>query len=567
MSAFAGSHAMTLDTAPHLVGHWPFDGDFRSRAAAPLASNATAVRLESRDGRVAAVFNGIDSRIEVADHPALRLGTGDFTIALWLHTASSRDGGDNVGDLVSKFDPDVRCGLNLIVSTHTGVTQTTQSNYRHLQFGIDDGHLDPAWTDCGRPGAAVKVSALAAMYGSLYAGTFENGPGRCGHLWRYERDGDWLDMGAAPPGCNNVGSIAWFDGHLYCATSRYASRGSSLGDPLNTFAGGWVYRLRSEGDWVDCGRPAVDGAAPDDPATSYGSSDQADDTNCLTVFRGRLFATSHHRRGAYVYEGGRDWRYVGPDLRVMSFTIHQGMLYALINGGGVYRYEQGSDWAYCGEPPRSTQTYCAVTWQGDLYVGTWPECEVIRYDGGESWTPIGMLGAEREVMAAALYNGKCYFGTLPMANVFRMDGDGFTYMGNLDNDPNVYVRRVWSMAVFDGQLFAGTLPGGHVRRRRAGCMATCDRTLPSGWRHIAAVREGATLTLYLDGSRVAQSTVPEASGFDLDNDRPLRIGGGIGHVLNGALRDVRIYDRALEEREIVAAGSEEQGAGSGERGA
>jgi len=533
-----------------LVGHWPLDADLRNHAATRMPCVARSVNLATCDGRPAATFDGIDSVIEVADHPDLHWGRGDFSIALWLHTRSGADGGDIVGDLVSKFDPDTRRGLNLIVSTHTGVTQTTQSNYRQLQFGIDDGHLDPAWTDCGRPGAAVKVSALASLDGALHAGTFENGPDRCGHLWRYRGDGDWLDLGAAPPGCNNVGAIALFDGDLYCATGRYSASGSHLGDTLNPTPGGWVYRVDADGSWKDCGHVGGHGAASDNAATAHGASDQADETNCLTTWQGRLFATSHHRRGVYAYEGGRDWRWIGPDLRVMSMTIHQGRFYALINGGGVYRYEEDGEWTHCGDPPGSTQTYCAVTYQGQLYVGTWPEGTVVRYDGGTSWTTINLLGAEREVMGAAIYNGKCYFGTLPMANVFRMDGDRFTFMGNLDNDPSVYMRRVWSMAVFDGQLFAGTLPGGRVLRRRAGGMATFDHALPTGWRHVAAVRRGATLTLYLDGKQVAQSSVSNTENFDLDNDQPLRIGGGIGHVLTGSLRDVRLYNVALDAQAV-----------------
>jgi len=528
-----------------LVSHWPFDG----RHAQNVPTPSSAIRpdhVQVRDGHSATAFNGTGSPIELTDPDELRFGTGDFSIALWLHTKSGAEGGDNIGDLVSKFDPDTRRGWSLIASTHTGVTQTTQSNYRHLQFGIDDGHLDPAWTDCGRPGAAIKVSALAAIDGSLVAGTFENGPDRCGHLWRYEADGNWLDLGAPPPACNNVGSVALFDGDLYCATGRYSANGSHLGDTLNPAPGGWVYRVDADGSWKDCGHVGGHGAASDNAATAYGASDQADETNCLTTWRGRLFATSHHRRGVYAYEGGRDWRWIGPDLRVMSMTIHQGRFYALINGGGVYRYEEDGAWTHCGDPTGSTQTYCAVTYQDQLYVGTWPEGTVVRYDGGTSWTTINLLGAEREVMGAAIYNGKCYFGTLPMANVFRMDGDRFTFMGNLDNDPNVYLRRVWSMAVFGGHLFAGTLPGGRVLRRRAGAMVSWDRALPSGWRHIAAVRKGATLTLYVDGTPVAQSTSAGASEFNVDNDQPLRIGGGVGHALNGSLRDLRLYKVALD---------------------
>lgn len=538
---------------PHddnLIGHWPLSGDAHNQTSQPLCSAARGLEFKTCDGKPAAAFNGVDSAVEVADHPGLHLGTGDFSIALWLHTRGSAEGGDIVGDLVSKFDPDGRRGLNLIVSTHTGVTQTTQSNYRHLQFGIDNAQVDPQWTDCGRVGNAVKVSSLAVVNGALYAGTFENAADHCGHLMRYDGDHRWTDMGEAPPKCNCVGSITCFDGAIYCSTGRYNPNGSALGDPKNPNSGGWVYRIADDGKWIDCGHPGVEGAAPDDATKAYGTSDQADETICLTVFRGELYAVSHHRRGFYKYEGGKNWKWIGPDMRIMSVSIHQGRLYALINGGGVYVYEGGSAWTYCGDPPRSKQTYCAVTYQGKMHVGTWPECEVIRYDGGTSWTIIGRAGYEREVMAAALYNGKCYFGTLPMANVFRMDGKVMTYFGNLDNDTSTHLRRVWSMAVHHGQLFAGTLPQGRVMRRQAGRMATYDHALATGWRHVAAVREGRHLKLYLDGRKVAESAALNAGDFNLDNDQPLRIGAGIGHALNGALRDVRLYNRALDAKQV-----------------
>lgn len=539
---------MSQDT--RLIGYWPLDGDHRDHSGHDLPSVAHGLEFCDCDGKAAAKFDGIDSQIEISDHPALHLGKNDFSIALWLHTKSGADGGDVVGDLVSKFDPDARRGLNLIVSTHTGVTQITQPNYRHLQFGIDNAQCDSHWTDCGRPGNAVKVSALAAINGLLYAGTFENAPDHYGHLWCYEDDGKWIDLGAAPPKCNCVGSIGYFDDALYCSTGRYNSNGSVLGDPKNPRPGGKVYRIEADGKWIDIGHPGSENAKPDDASHAEGLTDQADETVCLTTYHGNLLAVSHHRSGVYKYEGGKNWKNIGPELRIMSLTIHQDRLYALINSGGVYRFEGDANWTYCGDPPRSTQTYCAVTYQGKLYVGTWPECEIIRYDGGESWTTVSRIGYEREVMGTALYNGKCYFGTLPMANVFRMDGNQFTYFGNLDNEPSVYLRRVWSMSTHNGQLFAGTLPQGKVMRRQAGRMATYDHALPSGWHHVAAVREGARLKLYLDGRQVAQSAALNSDDFDLDNDQPLRIGGGIGHALKGALRDVRLYNYSIDAQQI-----------------
>lgn len=542
-----------------LIAHWPLQGDAKEAAGAGLTAIAKSVTFGQVDGHAAGAFNGADSAIEVSHHDKLQFASGDFSVAAWVN-----GGGDVVGDLVNKFDHDTRRGFSLMVQTQTGVTQTTQSNYRHVQFGIDNAQGEDAWTDCGQPGNAVKIASMASIEGELYVGTLENSPDHVGHLWRYRGGQDWEDLGGAPPGCNCVNAICYHNGAIYASTGRYDPNGSFLGDAKNKTPGGNVYRIE-DGNWIDCGNPGEKGAIPDDqPGLNPGGfTDKADETTCLTSYNGELFGVSHHRQCVHRYLGGDQWKNIGPDMRIMSFTIHAGELLALINGGGVYRYEADGEWTYRGSPPRSTQTYCGVTYRGKLHVGTWPECEIIRYEGGEEWTKIGRIGYEREVMATALYNGKCYFGTLPMANVFRMDTPddsrsgwrgGFTFVGNLDNDPNYFLRRVWSMAVHNGRLYAGTLPSGRVLSRQFGVMATHDRTLATGWRHIAAVRDGGELKIYLDGALVSNSAPFTGSNYDLNNDQPLRIGHGVGHVLNGALRDVRLYNRALAPDDVSRLG-------------
>jgi hypothetical protein len=305
--------------------------------------------------------------------------------------------------------------------------------------------------------------------------------------------------------------------------------------------------VEGDGRWIECGKPGAKDGVPDDAAvTAAYETGKADEATGLTVYRGELYATSHHRRGAFKYEGGKDWKYIGPNERLMTFTVFQDRLYALVNGSnGVYRYEGGTEWTPCGNPEGSEQVYSAITYGGKLYVGTWPGSDLFRYDGDRSWTNMGRTGYEREIMALAMYNAKLYAGSLPMANVWRFDAQGFTFIGNLDNTDTVYLRRVWSMAVFRGKLFAGTLPSGRVRSIEAGRMATYDHTLAPGWRHIVAVREGQNLKLYVDGKLVAASSTFRPADYDLSNDQPLRIGFGIGANFSGVMRDLRIYNRAL----------------------
>ncbi len=466
---------------------------------------------------------------------------------MWVHSQAGE--GDVVGDLLSSFDPENRRGWNLSVVSNHGVVSSPLSNDRQLHFGIDNARLDSDWTSHGRPGTAVKISALHVSEGNLYAGTMENQANQTGHLWRFQGGERWQDLGASPDGCNAVQSITRFGGALYCSTGRYNPMGSVLGPAKNPTPGGHVYRITADGQWIDCGLPGEHGARPEAEQVPGHFTDKADETIGLIPFRGELLAVSHHRQGVWRWDGNRDWKWIGPACRLFSLTVFHGNLYCLVNGGPVLRYDGDGQWADCGKPKSSTQTYSAAVYANQLYVGTWPEADVFRYAGGTQWDLVGRLGFEREVMGMNLYNGKLYAGSLPMANVFRMDGNHFAFLGNLDNAP-VVLRRVWSMAVYQGRLFAGTLPSGLVKSRQAGVMATADRAFPSGWHHVAAVRHQDKLTLYIDGKQIAASSPFAAGDFDLSCDRPLRIGLGQHAALNGALAEVRLYNRALDTAEI-----------------
>jgi len=253
-----------LDTG--LIGYWPFREDCDDHSGSGLSVRNVKVELVATGAggppSTAARFNGLDSYLLVQDHPALHLGTGDFSIALWVCTDGKN--GDVIGDILCKFDPEARRGFGLSVVTNGGVTHTTQANYRNLHFGIDNGRIDDAWTDCGRPGNAVKVASLHVSEGRLYAGTFELGAEEMGHLWIYEGDGRWRDLGASPDKCNAIPSIAYFDGALYCSTGRYNPLGSRLGEAQNRSPGGKVYRVEGDGKWIYCGHPGAEDATPEE---------------------------------------------------------------------------------------------------------------------------------------------------------------------------------------------------------------------------------------------------------------------------------------------------------------
>jgi len=189
---------------------------------------------------------------------------------------------------------------------------------------------------------------------------------------------------------------------------------------------------------------------------------------------------------------------------------------------------------------------------GELYVSEWPNAMVYRHGGGTKWIDCGRLGQELETMPLVVYNGKMYAGTLPLAEIYRYDGSTtWTRTARVDFTPDVKYRRAWSMAVYQGRLFVGTLPSGHVHSFEAGRNATYDRALEPGWRHIVAVKAGGQLRLYVDGKRVAASASFTPADYDLSNDVPMKIGFGSHDYFNGRMKDLRIYGRALSDREIA----------------
>src|SRR5262245_39788266 len=120
---------------PQLIGWWKLgsNADDSSGNGLNAVNHDASFPSPGPDGQKAATFNGRGSHLSVAATPKLKLGTGDFTIALWVHTEEILD--DDLGDLITLYDAKKRVGFNLSLRTNTGVT-TCQTNVRQLQFGI-----------------------------------------------------------------------------------------------------------------------------------------------------------------------------------------------------------------------------------------------------------------------------------------------------------------------------------------------------------------------------------------------------------------------------------------------
>lgn len=515
-----------------LIGHWKLAGDVKDSSGQGNDGQNHRVDLTAtgRDGRAgsAARFDGIDAFIEVPSSKSLALGTGDFTLTAWVHTTRELD--DVVGDLVSKFDPASRRGFNWCIKDGHG-SVGSQANFRNIQFGIDSG-TEPKWADCGQPGKAIYVMALAVYSGQLFAGICESGEDQTGHVYRYAGGTRWIDCGN-PDRSNAVTALAVHDGKLYAGTGCYRLRGSLLPDSPNTTPGGKIFRYDGDGIWTDSG-----------------DLQDAEAVGGLCVFRGQLYASSMYHSSQYRLAGDREWVAVASGLWIYALGVFNHSLFGTCwNGCRVYRFD-GETWSEPATLEPAGQTYSFDVHAGELFCGTWRNGRVYYTRDGKTWNDAGRLGNEMEVMGMAVYNGKLYAGTLPLAQVYRYDGDtNWTLTGTLDTT-DVRYRRAWSMSLYQGQLFCGVLPSGHVHALTAGAAVSNDHELEPGWRHLAAVRQQDHLKLYVDGKLVAESIISNPAALELTNEQPLRIGFGGNDYFCGSMSDLRLYGRALSQEEI-----------------
>lgn len=481
-------------------------------------------------GKEGLIGSGRGMPVRVDALPAEFPGREDFTLSMWVHAAG--EDAETVGDLVTKFDPTTRTGFQLGIVTNAGVTNA-QANLRQIQFGLDAG-TEPAITDCGRPGNNVYIFSLISHKDELYCSTCEPGVGEAGHVYRYAGGQEWEDCGS-PDQCNAMSALASVGGELYAGSAKYNLSGSKLTPSMNENRGGGVYRYLGNKQWEDCGRigesPAVFG---------------------LVNYRGKLVASSLYApAGVYSYAGGQQWNFLGTapeNKRVEAMTVFRGELFGTgFNAGEVYRYLGGTEWKTVGVLPETTQTYGFAIYGGELYVSTWPTAIVYRYVKDGEWEPCGRPGMELESMPLAIYNGKMYTGTLPLGELYRYDGGtSWARVGQLDTTPDVQYRRAWSLAVHRGKMYCGTLPSGHVYSIEVGQCLTADLPAGEGWKHLAVVRRGSELQLFLNGGLAATSQSNGAEPLNLASAAPWLIGGGNHSPLRGGIRDVRVYRGAME---------------------
>jgi hypothetical protein len=562
------SAAQDVEVIDGLVGHWPLAGDSRDHSGNGNHGTNRGVDLASGE------FNGEDAFIEIPASDSLRLGTGDFSFAVWVFTEEQLD--DAVGDILELYDPARRRGITLAINSSAS-GYLSQGGDRHVYFGIDNAKLGE-WQDCGRPSAtsAYVNNSMVVFKGHLYAAVSEGATeADWAHVYRYEGGADgkqWTDIGRVGNGrTTGVMPLIVHNGELYAVTTTYDWTRVREGD----FDAGRAYRYGGGTTWEDIGAPNPENRT----------------LNTASSFQGKLYVGGGPNVwGVSVLDSDGHWKESkrfdksGPQ-KVFPHTMsrYNGRLYC--GWPSVWAFD-GREWVHAGvpvEPEEILQTHSLAIYRGKLIAGTWPLAKVSEYQGGQAWREFGRVGEDgSEVNSLVVYNGKLYGGSIPRAECCRYDGEPqWTSLrrfyspegwnpappapfGSPTREEVANWSRITSMTIHRGRLFASIgnctssikdSPAdirGSVHSIEAGKCVSFDEELAPGWRHIAAVREGGKLKLYIDGELGAESAPFEASDYDLSTDRPLRIGFGQIDYFHGKLRDVRAYKRALSVTEVMA---------------
>ena len=511
--------AQTPAAEPRLVGHWKLAGDAADSSGNGLHAKPHGVEFRSKgpDGQLpAATFDGKGRSPDRRPGGGLHLGTGDFTLALWVHCDERLD--DRPGGPRHPVRPEEAGRVQPVAPDQHGRDEQpaehpaapVRDRRRHR---ADVGRRGPAgqrgpglrpgrprrapvrrdvrqrqggrragvpvrgagqWTDCGAPDRCNAVSAMAVHRGEALRRdgqvsvrrlrpprVGEPEPGRRGLPVR-RRD----DAGPRSAGCpTRRRSAGWWSSRAGCTPRRCTSRPGSSG--TRPTAAGRRCRSRTASGWS---RSAVYNGFLWAPATTAAACTGS------TAPRGRTSASS-----------ATTPRPTRSPPTVAGCASAPGRAEGLPPGGGRHagRTSAGSATSWRSWACSSTTASCTR--------GRSRSAEVYRYDGGRTWTRTARL----------------------------------------DRTPDVKYRRAWTMAQYRGRLFCTTLPSGRVHSLTAGACVTHDRELPAGWRHVAAVRQGGVAPAVRGRQGGGRVGPVRPRPVRPDTGEPLVIGAGAGDFFRG----------------------------------
>jgi hypothetical protein len=496
-----------------LVSYWPFDAGALDVVGTNNGVNHGAVSVAGKAGN-AFSFDGVDDYVSVADANSLDFGSGSFSVSAWVYTDAALS--DVVGDVVSKFDPVAKKGFNFNVLSNTG---GPQSNYRNTQFGINDNKQDTAWAE--KAPSVGQILPLAVFNGKLYGGA-----GETGKLYEWNGVDAWVEKAPklALGDETEVSSLAVFNGKLYGTTA----------------GGGKLVEWNGVNAWAQ--KAPMLGTETTLPS--------------LAVFNGKLYGGTGTNGRLFEWNGVDAWAQkapmLGSETHISSLAVFNGKLYGGTYPGGKLYEWTGSAWVERA-PQLNGQVdiRSLAVFNGKLYGSAWGGGRLFEWNGVDAWVEKApKLGSEIIILSLAVFNGKLY-------------GSTGTSGGKLYewNDNNAWVEKaplmgsetyVYSLAVFNGKLYASALLGGNLFEWKSGVAVSQNSELGSGWRHLAAVRDGGVLRLYVDGVLVGTSSAFVAGDYDLSNAQALLIGFGAQDYFNGRIDDLAVFNTALSQDNITA---------------
>jgi hypothetical protein len=415
--------------------------------------------------------------------------------------------------------------------------------------------------DCGRPSPGnTLISTLIVYKGQLYTGIADAlNPAEACHVFRYAGEQKWVDCGRVGNDLKtpSIYSVVVHQGQLYAGTGvwDWEKAWASNSGPTH------VYCYAGGTKWTDCGQ--------------FGAGYRV---MSLASFNGKLYA-SDDKGCLFRHDGDKVWTECGrlvAQQKIMSMMPYRGKLYGGANVS-IHRHEGSDTLTTVGEfdVKMISQVHTLEVYRGNLFAGTWPEGKTVRYEADNRWADCGNVGIDtvsqkvNEINDLTVYNGKLYAGVIPKGEVWRYEGGKqWTRVKQLVQNPYWSAtnlpswNRVPCLTVFQGRLFAGTstchgraeaapkTDVGKVFSWEAGKSVSYDDDIGTGWNHVVAVKAGHQLKLFLNGKLAGTSPSFDASRFQLSNDKPLLIGFGGRNYFSGFMKDLRIYNRALDRSEV-----------------
>ncbi len=454
---------------------------------------------------------------------ATQASTGDVFFS-WNGTAWSREGGQN-------FNGSWGC-YNI-----SSVRAMTTSNGK-LYAGLGTNSNCPSvyefdgssWRLIGAPGlnsgwgtsGYSTVSSMTSMGGELYVG-LTGSQNSDGEVWKWNGS-TWSQVGGdgLNSGWNSVylavSSLVAKDGVLYAGVGSTGNNGE-------------VWRLQS-GSWSRIGGAGLNG--------SWNNTYRY--ISALGIYKGDIVAggTGSLAGSNDVWKwNGSSWTQIGGDSTNSSWNfsvIGNGLVSALVSHGGKLYASIGS--LTVGDA--SVWEYNGSSWTkagGDLVNGSW---SANTYDAA---------------LSLSSYNGSLYAGLGSLAGngeVWKYSGSSWTQMGGdgLNSGWANTIEATRALQVYKGKLYAGL---GDSQNADAlvysygnnGYLQAGTNTFDTGWHHLVATYDGATMRLYvdgvLDGAASAALSIPDTSTNLLVGQNYGASGSGQGQsVLNGSLDEVRI---------------------------